>query len=387
MLHVRTHFFYKALRFILGVVLSVLLVLLIAIGAALLLEDKIKQSLISAINEELTVPVNVSGRIRFSFIEHFPQASLSFPNVSVPDKLNTNSRLAEVEQLSILFNPLDLIKKQISIQGIFIQNGLLQVVINEKGETNLAILRPTQKTTSDSPHLNIRQINLRNIRISYLDKKNSLSATGRCRKLDLEGNVAAKNFPLNIKGDFFAEQCTYENNTLLSNREMSVDISLLINDLWKKILFNQSSIKIAENKFLISGNLDFTKQFSSINLSARTSGTDIRKLIGLLPPLMRSKYSDFNGKAAYEFYLTAKGEINNRSAPALQAILKVNNGWLQLPGSDIKAENVFLEAEYQNNNGYDHLHIKDCRAQIDGHRFLFSLLLKNLKHPSFTINA
>src|SRR4051812_11314513 len=92
------------LKLLLSILAVLIAIPLLALAAAWLLEDKIKAKIVDEVNKEVTVPVQVNGKIEFSLLRHFPYASLSLEKVVIDDKLRKKSKLLNVEEFSFLFN-------------------------------------------------------------------------------------------------------------------------------------------------------------------------------------------------------------------------------------------------------------------------------------------
>lgn len=369
---------------------SVLVIIpLLALVASFALEDKIKQQMIVEINKQLTVPVKVSGKITFTLLKHFPNAALQFERVSIENKLKVGEKqLAEIQELSILFSLSDILKNKFTIHSVVLRNGIVNIVIDKNGKSNLSILKPILASEKSNTSFQISNILLSNIRVTYSDFQTTFKLNTRVRKLSLNGNFFASSLDLIAKGELFIESGETTQNAIIANKQLNVDILLKINNSWKNISFTNNKLIIEQNPFICSGTIIFEKESTRLHCKANTKGSNISDLISLFPHNLRKAFEEIKGKGAFEIDISVDGNVSKSESPLLKVKAKLVDCNVELPKVSRELNHVFANIEYGNDKaGSDYLHITDCRSQVSSESFRFSLFLKNLNNPEFVFDA
>jgi len=367
--------------------IPVILVLL-AFLTALVLEDKIKQQVITEVNKELTAPVKVGGKITLSFIRHFPDASLQFESVSIASKLKSKEPdLAAVRELSFIFSMYDLMKGEINIHKLLLQNGSVNVLKDKNGVTNLDILKHSD-SKEKGVALALSKITLQNVSFNYVDEGTNFFVKARVRKVELTGSFGKPQFKLVADGNFFLESIRQADESYVANKQIVIAIQLDIKNGGNRIMVQKGSIEIEKNPFSVTGSLVFEKSKTLIDLTAKSEGEDISSFIALMPASVKNQLKDFEGKGAYNIEANLNGTFSKTTSPQVKVVANLNDGNIKLSKYGRELNHVFVKVEYgMDAQGADHLRISDFRSRINDQPFQFSLLLKNLSQPDFIFNA
>lgn len=363
---------------------------LLAVIAALVMEDSIKQQIVTEVNKQLDVPAKVSGKINFTVLRFFPNAALEFENVSIENKLKTGEKhLAEVQSFSLLFSLSDIIKKKFTIHSIVLKNGALNIRSDKHGNSNLDILKEIDKENENlDAKIEIKKVILTNIKINYYDEQGDFNLKSRVRKLALNGDLMSPDFLLKTDGDFFIEKIAAGENTFIANKQINTDIALKIKNSWSEIEIQKGKLGIEKNPFELSGNFKFEKDKITVLFNAATEGNNIADLIALLPQNLRKTMEDTQGNGGFEIAINIIGNVSKLEAPLVTVKAKLKDANVVLPAVKRELKHVFADIEYgSNKGGTDYLNITDCRSQISSESFRFSLFLKNLPEPEFLFDA
>ncbi|HRN94608.1 MAG TPA: AsmA-like C-terminal region-containing protein [Chitinophagales bacterium] len=375
-------------RFFIALISAIIILPLVAIITAFILEDSIKNQIVTEVNKQLAVPVKVSGKINFTVLKYFPNAALEFEQVAINNKLKVGEKqLAEVQSFSLLFSLSDIVKNKFTIHSIALKNGAVNILVDKDGNSNLDILKDGKESKQDA-ELKVNRVLLSNIKISYNDFKSEFKAGSRVRKLQLDGDFTAAKFVLKSKGDFFVEKIAAGENQLVANKQLNVDILLNISNYWKEIAINKAELSIEKTPFDVNGNFKFGQDKTTVFFVAKTEGENIAELIALLPQNLRKTFEETNGKGAFELNIQVDGIVSKLQSPVVTVKAKLKDAVVELPKVKKELKHVFADIEYgSNKGGVDYLNITDCRSQISSASFRFSLFLKNLPDPEFLFDA
>jgi uncharacterized protein involved in outer membrane biogenesis len=375
-------------RLLLALVFIPLILVLLAFLAALVFENKIKQQVIVEVNKELTVPVKVGGEITLSFLRHFPDASLQFKSVSIANKLKSKEpELAAVQELSFIFSLVELVKGDIHIHKLLLQNGTVNIFKNKQGETNLDILKHND-SKGQGVSLALNKLTLQNVRFNYVDEGTNFDAKARVRKVELVGDFGKPEYKLTSDGNFFIESVKQASDSYVANKQILIAMQLDVKDDGKRILVQKGSVEIEKIPFFVSGSLMFEKHNTLIDMKAQSEGDNISNFISLMPASVKNQLKDFEGKGAYNIQAKLNGVHNKTTSPTVKVVANLNDGVIKLSKYGRELNRVFVKLEYgMDANGSDYLRVSDFRSRISNQPFQFSLLLKNLAQPDFIFDA
>ncbi|MBC8173064.1 MAG: hypothetical protein H7X71_04080, partial [Chitinophagales bacterium] len=114
----------KAIRYTLtGLVSFIAVLLLSAVLIPLLFEDSIKRLFIQELNKNLATEVVIDENdIDLTILKHFPNATVVFKNVGIRESIqDSRNNFLHADEISLLFNIRDILKKNYIIQKIIIE--------------------------------------------------------------------------------------------------------------------------------------------------------------------------------------------------------------------------------------------------------------------------
>ncbi|NCP45915.1 MAG: hypothetical protein GW818_05705, partial [Flavobacteriales bacterium] len=119
-------------------------------------EDEVKNFIITKINEEIAVPVNVE-KVTFSVFKKFPYASLEFNNV-ILKPTNSKQDLASIRSVFLQFNIIDVINKNFVIKKIAVENGSLTLLVDKLGKDNFHILKSSENKNKNDNVFKLKHV-------------------------------------------------------------------------------------------------------------------------------------------------------------------------------------------------------------------------------------
>src|SRR5262245_41575342 len=129
---------------------------------------EMKQLIVGELNKNLKSPVAVSD-ISFSLLRHFPYASVELHRVSAMDAPATGKPqpFLEAEKITLLFNILGMLEKDVSVKKVVMKNGSLLVRIDEQGNDNYHIWKASPDTSGSV--IDLEKIILDRVNVRYDD--------------------------------------------------------------------------------------------------------------------------------------------------------------------------------------------------------------------------
>lgn len=357
--------------------------------AAKVIESKVKTEIISQLNEQLSVPVEVKGSIDLSLLKHFPYASLTFNQVSIDDKLRKGkAKLINVDEFSLLCNMYSLFTDNIEVKKVLFKDGSLHLYFNEKGLSNSDILKPSKSDNESSLSVQIKSAEFRRIKFEYTDKTQNLHALLDFEKSTMHGNFSASQFELDASSRLKVMAFNVNGEHFLEGKTISNSLSILIDKASRKYSIRKGEVSIGETVFTVNGFFAQGKTGAKLDFTFNNSGSDIQKLFELFPEKYRQNFADAEGSGAYAISATVKGVANKSTSPEVKVIAELRDSELKLGKYNKFLKSVNATARYEMDAaGSDRLTISNFNCTLNDLPFRFSLALKNLSNPEFDFTA
>lgn len=357
-------------RFILALILlmaSISLVLFI-------FEDRIISKVVAGVNTYLKVPVQVQ-QIEVHFWRTFPRISVAFNGIQIADPLQKKDTLLSAEQISLRFNPLDLLEGEYEIEQLTAFKGQLHVKFDGNGRLNCDILKahPEQKTSAFN--LTLKDIFITQFDLSYHDAQTSQVFDAKVEQSTLSGNFSAEKTTLFATGAWQLQQIKKGTVVLLRNQPLSFNFSLLVDQKNKTIKLPQAKIELAHLPFLLDA--DVSPQVSSFDL--RTADVSLPQLVKTLSPSNLKALRRIKAQGTVEFQLHYQTSASQAS-PHINAYFGIQNGSLTEPQFGAKISALRCSGTYKN-LPTDELQIAQFSFKSQGAEFSGNLQLKDFSAP------
>jgi hypothetical protein len=372
---------------VLGIFVLVLLTLFGAlIIAAYALESTIKQKIVTEINAQVTVPVQVKGGIDFSVLRHFPYASVTFKNVEIDDRLRKEKKLIAAEEFSLLCNLVSLFGDKIEFSSLVVSNGQLNLYTNEAGKNNFDIFKPSENSSSQA--IQIKKAQIKNIAFSLTDKTQNTVIATTLKDIVLRGNFGEKLFELDAFGQLFVGKLNIGGEPYMNEKNVAIDASMQVNKLTKKYSFNRGKVTIENAEFSITGFFTRLKAATQLDFNLKNSGQDIRELFALLPEKIRTSFSEAEGSGEYAIEAYISGTVSKNSLPKVNVSASLKDSELKFGKYNKFLKKVNASANYESGErGNNKLIISNFNCTLNDQPFQFRLTLTDLSNPTFDFYA
>ena len=372
--------FKKIGKGFLYLLLSFVGLIIIAFILVFQFQDKLKSFAIAELNKKLKGELVIKKEISVSIFKHFPNASITLHEVILNDKNKNHPPFITAENIDLGFNTWQLIHQNYSIDAVFMTDAKVNVIYYKNGETNYDVLKQTEKSNGNST-IKINKIGLENIQLTVENKNNNYFLIAIVKSFEGNGNFKEKTLNINWKSNFSIQKPSssipkfcFEKNILLKG---IVKINTINNDL----IFENSSLEIAENKFVITGNLVASQK---IELKIVGEKLALKNLINFLPDKQKEKLvgTSSNGELAMEADL--KSDFNN--CFSLKSDFNIKNGTLHLANWKNDFQKIDLIGNAIIENKKWKIEVINMQSEILGQVFQSTMSMQNLR-TNYSINA
>jgi hypothetical protein len=379
------HYFFnlKAAKKIFFYFFLSLVVLIIAFGVSVyFFKDKIIQQFIREANKSLSTPVQI-GRIEVSAWQDFPNVAITFTDVYVEDSHPGVYPLLEAKMVSFYLNPIEAMQGKYSIRGLQIADSETHLKIDEHGLSNFTIFKETGKS-SESISFDLRNVKLKNTKVTFQDLKNLLHHAFESNKLTASVKLVDEQYQIKAKGDLVVGQIGIHSIVLLPGKKFNVEADIIYDEAKKNITVNKSMLGLGSSEFEVTGEYQF-KQKDNINVAINGKNTDFQTVLSLFPENATKKWRQYQSKGEIYFALTLKGEISSTHNPFVSVSFGCKEASFFHPDYKSKVEEANLEGSFACPSLTDlsraELFLKKISGKLNDQPFTANFSMQNFKDP------
>ncbi|TXB67134.1 hypothetical protein FRY74_02810 [Vicingus serpentipes] len=336
------------------IVFSVLLVLILGTGIVIssIYEEDVKSYMLSKINERLNTRIDVK-EINFSVLKKFPYASLEFNDVSA-DEVTKNEKkgtLFSAQSVYLQFNIIDIINKNYIIKKINVENGLLNIKIDKKGNNNYQVWKAVSDSSNHNFNLALSSLQFKNFTFYTLNEYKNLDFSIEAKTIDLTGNFSAVKYKLTTTADLFVNQFNEAGQSVLKNKSINVNTTFSVNQEENLYEIKEGELSIENLSFDLIGNLKETENGTNLNLKINANNIQIEDAFSLFPESEKKKLLTYKSKGVISFESTIIGELSTQHTPNIEADFEIKNGTITEVNSNISLSKINTKGSFSNGKG------------------------------------
>ena len=393
---------------IVKIVVSILLVLVIALAAIpFLFQDKLVALVKETINNNVNAKVEFSDA-NLSLLKNFPKASVELKNVTVTNFAPfEGDTLVYSESIQIKLKITEIFKSansQLNVQSFAIDNSLVNIMIDENGNTNYDIAKKDVNVTSDTTEeteqasssnfkLSLNSYEVTNATIKYSDKKGKM-------------NMVLSDFNHSGSGDFSQKTTELDTKTttsvlfekggtkLINNQHLDLNAILALDLENSKYAFLKNEAHINQLPLTFDGYVQLNKDESKdVNINFKTPSSDFKNFLALIPEEYAKNISDVKTSGDFSVIGKIEGKVTEKTIPTIDVSITSNNASFKYPSLPKSVNNIHIDTQIKNTSGNvddTYVSINRLAFNIDENKFSGNAKISNLtKNPyiNTTING
>ncbi len=350
-----------ALKIFSGIILF-LLVLMLTIP--LFFKADIMRFVKQQINENVNAKVEFAD-LSLSFFRSFPNLSVTLNELSVVGIGEfEQDTLLYLDQFHLVADPIKVItKKELVVKEIILNRPYVNAIVLEEGIANWDIaLADTSydpateeepvlgdttalEETETSGSLQLRNFEIRNARISYIDSDLDMQASLEDFNLKLSGNFSEDMTTLLLDMDIAALTVVMEGIPYLSETHTGFTAELEADMVNEKYTLKENTFFLNELLLGITGVVEMDEDEIRTDLLFSTQKADFKTLLSLVPAIYTQ---DFEGLEAYgnlSLVGYAKGRVKDDILPRIGMKLQVQDAGFQYPDLPKPASLIFVDMD------------------------------------------
>lgn len=344
----------KAVSIVLKVISGlIILILILLFTIPVLFKDKIRTSV------EKIIEGSVNANVKFedynlSFFKNFPNLAFSMENLSVTGKGEfEGDTLAGFNSFNLVFNFSSLFKKSgYEVKSIIMDKAVVNAIVMKDGKANWDIMTDTSETetetSSSSSEMKIllRNVELRNSRISYLDYESDMQAYLKDVNFNMQGDMTASETDLRMALTANDFRFVMEGFNYLNKAKVDSKIDMLANLDNMKFSFRENYLTINDLKLNFTGEVAMPGDDISTDLKFTTPTTSFKTLLSLIPSFYMNDYQDLKAAGDFTVAGSIKGVYSDADStiPDIDLKMSVANGVISYPDLPEKVENININA-------------------------------------------
>ncbi|MBM3937520.1 MAG: hypothetical protein FJ333_02540 [Sphingomonadales bacterium] len=369
-----------------GITLGALLGLLLILPFAF--KDKIVSAVQTAANKNLKATVSFNPDLSLSLIRNFPNLSLGINDLKIVGKDSfANDTLIDAPHLRLVVDIASVFGgNNIVIRKIHLQDARANIIFLKSGVANFDIAiadttapTPAPADTSAPMSLKIKELNIENTRIHYVDHSLDFELTTEGTNLLSEGDFADDIFTLNNEIGIDRASMSFAGMTLLSKAKLSGETAIDMDLNQMKFGFADNQFQINELPLIAKGWVKMGETDMDMDIDVRTPNTDFKSFLSVVPGCYTENFADVKATGSMGLVFTMKGLMNDDRMPSTHVALNVKDAGFQYPAMPANASNIQLNFALDNTDGNPdntHIVIAPLSANLGGDNLAIALDMK-----------
>ena len=337
--------------------------------------------------------------ISFNPFIHFPKVSLALNEVKYFEKTSVyrvvdSIPIVGLENLYLVFNIMDLVKGNVNVSKVFLENGTINLIAYSDSTFNLMRAIGTEPDTtikvddtiskSSDFELNLDKIVLKKVHILYENVLKQTHSSYQINHLDASFNYWPDTIKLSINTDVNLVEASITNNFTISNKSIKLNVSMSYSRLANDLQIKPSNLSFETANFITEGYIDLNnngyidlkvkgddKDFSALNLIISNAGID---------NIQRGKLY---------FLGTVKGMLFS-GIPNFDFKFGVDEVDIKIPNTDQLISKLYMKGYFQSGNEEDlsaaSLKIEQLSADLPGGNLDGTVTINNFVAPELDVD-
>ncbi|KQN34631.1 membrane assembly protein AsmA [Pedobacter sp. Leaf41] len=370
-----------------SIVIIAIIVILLAAAAAIptFFRKEIDAKLKSTINKSINAKVDFKD-LDLSLITSFPNLGIKINDLTIigVDSFAKDT-LANVKQLQLNVNLLSVIKGETyQIKSVDLDEPTIYAKILKSGKTNWDIMKKdsaanNNDTAKTAFKVALQKYAIENGNVTYDDA--SLGFLMELKNLNHngKGDFTQDLFTLKTQSDIEKLTVKYGGIPYLNKVKLDAELPIDIDMKNMKFTFAENEIKLNELVLSAVGYLAMPNENDiTMDLKFDAKQSELKNFLSLIPAIYASNFKDMEATGKFAMNGTAKGTYNEKSLPAFDVNLSIENGKIKYPSLPSAINNIQVKSNISNPDGVmDHtvvnvpaFHLEFGNVPVDGRLLL-----------------
>ena len=326
-----------------GSLVALMIVLMIAIPY--FFKDKIIDAALDAANESLTARIVVEpADIDFSLFSHFPNFTLTVENFAIEGTGRfEGTTLIRAPKMYAVIDLASVFSGTPVIGAVGIEDPVINIVTAKDGSANYDIVKPSDPdtdqavdTSSLALNIDLKKYSISRARVDYTDSVSAMCLHIGNLTHSGSGAMRSERFSLDTRTSIDTLTLSMDGTRYVKDARITGDITLDM-DMGAMVFAidtggEKYNLRLNDIDLLCEGSIGMLDGGGmNIDLHLGSGQTQFSSLLSMLPAQYASMLEGVKTQGTFCLDATLKGLYAENSMPAIDAVLKAENGRIQYP--------------------------------------------------------
>ncbi|MFT3795071.1 AsmA family protein [Flavobacterium sp.] len=314
----------------------------------ILFPGQIAQSVKDFANERLDGELSFS-ETNLSFFSHFPSLTLTLKDFKLKgSKPYANETLVSANEIAFGINLKSLVfDSKIHIDKIFLENALMNVKVNERGEANYNVYVSDSKSESSDnseTSLKLEKIDIRHSHLVYNDQSAKMLIDAKGFNYLGKGNLDQAIFDIETEAEIDSLDFAFGGENYLKNKKVKAELITKINTNSLAFVFQHNNLKINKLPVEFTGKFDFLKNGYDLDFRIASKDSKLSDFFTALPPQYVTwlEKTKVKGRTDIALSLSGKYIASENRKPNLAFNMKIREGEIEYTNAPFPVSNIYL---------------------------------------------
>ncbi|MCD4769815.1 MAG: hypothetical protein K8R35_06585 [Bacteroidales bacterium] len=323
---------FKILRTVLITAIALITMLF---SLSLLFEKQITRLFIKEITKNIITRAEVE-QVNFSLLRNFPQASIEMKNITIVspfnlpgDQENSDRDLLRAEHLFVSLKLTHLIKKNYTVDRIYLKNGSVNILTGYDGKSNLDIWKSSSESEGGRISLDLKNLRIENTFFSFLNATSGFSISGEIDNASSKISFSENETSLSLNSIIRLDSLLNKGKKILpDNFESTIKGDMIISPG----LFSFNNVSVSTSGQVINLDGVVRKLPGTLDFNVVCADLDLAEISHLLPEKISAKIArlKISGNGPTNINLT--GKFAGGKGIVLTGSSEIAGGAVLIPG-------------------------------------------------------
>jgi len=390
---------YKFFKRLIVTLLSVFIAILIIITIVFnFYKDDIGRELLLQVNK-IQKGELVFDDVSFNPLVSFPDVSIALETVSFYEnpainRINDSLPIVELKKLYVTFDVIDLIKGNINLSQILLENGRFNFITYADSSLNLINALNLESDTLQNDNdtlsgqsmeleINLHKIILKNIGVSYSNVPKNNNSEYSIQSLNASLNYLPNSIMCFINSDINVDKKILLGGLALNNKPINIETSVAYDRSLQEITIEPSELSFDRANFAIGGNIILSDDgFIDLQITGNDKDFSILNLFLTNTGVKNIKQGDLYFKG------TVKGKLFD-GIPLVECSFGMEDVYIEIPNTDHSINKLSLKGNFRSginkNLSKAHLNVENLTAQLPGGNLNCTFSVRDFQTPYFDV--
>ncbi len=380
-------------RIVAAIGILIFLVVAFALTVIYVYEDEIKEFATEQLNKNLKVKVRVKSEdIELTLWDQFPNASLRFKDVLIPDYTSQNNAdtLLYAKGIYLNFDFWDMYAGNYKVKKIHIESAVANIKTLDNAVNNYDVWKAdtTKNKHGNKFSFHLEELTGENLRISYTNIPVNQKYALTTEQILFSGEFSEQTYQMSATSDMIIHTLQIDSVSILTDKKANLDFGMLIDNEAKSYAIQKGDLTIEEIIFDVKGVFQSKKDSSNIDLIIKGKNIDLESAFTIFPKEYLAPLQKYDAKGMVVFDAQVVGRTNSGYSPRVKADFYIDKGSVKEKSSNVTLTNIDLEGYYDSDtNAVSILEITKLAANMDVGTINGFLKLTDLRRPKITAHS